>query len=106
MTTDTYTIPGANVTAHIGCGPLGRSIVYELTATDGLARRYALGYDPAGYHVAAGGLVRVDGGDIVWLAHKSGDLVRVEVSGGECDVPVPRLAPIWRTYMPFVVIED
>jgi hypothetical protein len=106
MTVDTYTIDGAHVTASTFCRDDGtQTVIYELTATDTRERRYALGYDPAELHTATGGLMAVEGSELHWLRHRVNDVARVSISGGPCDVPVPRLAPIYRTYMPTIIMD-
>lgn len=106
MNEDAYTIDGAEVHVSIWCrADQTRTAIYTLTATDGQARRYALGYDPAAYHVATGGLTAVEGSEIEWLQHEPGDRATISISGGPCEGLVPRLTPIYRAFMPTIIMD-
>lgn len=94
-----YTLDGATVQTYAACAEYGRSVVYALTATDTLARRYTLWVDTTELFVSHTGLVDVDGDTLIWLQHKVGDRATVSIGGGPCDEPVPRLSPRYRWWL-------
>jgi hypothetical protein len=83
----TYTIDGATVRSSVWCQQDRRVSIYELTATDTLARRYWLLYETweiPYVDVSHSGLVMADGTDLVWLEHEVGDIARVTVTIPGC----------------------
>lgn len=100
----TYGVPGAIVRVYNECGPGGRTLVYELSATDSRAWEYDLGYDTSGYTVAAGGLVAVEGSRVTWLQHTppAPQYARFTVAGGPCDTPVPPLVAVIKNYLSYI----
>jgi hypothetical protein len=103
---DAYAIPGAEVRSFLYCRAGRRVGIYELRATDALPWRYWLllgSADASTARVDAVGPVRVDGADATWLPHTDGEAAVVAIDGGACDVPVARIGPIWRRWLPRIV---
>jgi hypothetical protein len=82
-----YTIPGAAVRSSIYCQADRRIAIYELTATDALEHRYWLMFETheiPQISISHTGLVRIEGTDMVWLAHRVGDVATVAVNQPGC----------------------